>query len=81
MFNNNRISTFLRQIQIRIMPINKIEMKSINNRIALTFFLLLFTSVITSAQEIIKDSVIVPIKKTQSSGKQKIDGVIATVGD
>ncbi|SHN69074.1 periplasmic chaperone for outer membrane proteins SurA [Flavobacterium fryxellicola] len=56
-------------------------MKSINNRIALTFFLLLFTSVITSAQEIIKDSVIAPVKKIKSTGKLKIDGVIATVGD
>lgn len=56
-------------------------MKFINNKIALTFFLLLFTSVITSAQEIIKDSVAAPIKKIQSTGKQKIDGVIATVGD
>ena len=56
-------------------------MKSINNRIALTFFLLLFTSVTISAQEIIKDSVIAPIKKIQGTGKQKIDGVIATVGD
>ncbi|MBC7748620.1 MAG: peptidylprolyl isomerase [Methylotenera sp.] len=63
------------------MPINKIQMKSINNRIALTFFLLLFTSVITSAQEIIKDSVIAPVKKIKSTGKLKIDGVIATVGD
>ncbi len=56
-------------------------MKFINNKIALTFFLLLFTGVITSAQEIIKDSVVAPIKKIQSTGKQKIDGVIATVGD
>ena len=63
------------------MPINITEMKSINNRIVFTFFLLLFTCVTISAQEIIKDSVIVPIKKTQSTGKQKIDGVIATVGD
>ena len=63
------------------MPINKIQMKFINNKIALTFFLLLFTSVVTSAQEIIKDSVVAPIKKIQSTGKQKIDGVIATVGD
>jgi len=56
-------------------------MKFIYNKIALTFFLLLFTSAITSAQEIIKDSVAAPIKKIQSTGKQKIDGVIATVGD
>ncbi len=63
------------------MPINKIQMRSINNRIALTFFVLLFSSVVASAQEIIKDSVITPVKKIQSTGKQKIDGVIATVGD
>ncbi|MFV8323227.1 peptidylprolyl isomerase [Flavobacterium sp. LB3P21] len=56
-------------------------MRSINNRIALTFFVLLFSSVVASAQEIIKDSVITPVKKIQSTGKQKIDGVIATVGD
>ena len=56
-------------------------MKFSNNRIALTFFLLIFTSFITSAQEIIKDSVIAPIVKKQTSGKLKIDGVIATVGD
>ena len=62
------------------MPLNKIQMKSIN-KIALTFFLLLFSSVVASAQEIIKDTVIVPVKKIQSNGKQKIDGVIATVGD
>ncbi|MFV8370368.1 peptidylprolyl isomerase [Flavobacterium sp. LB2R40] len=63
------------------MPTNKIQMKSINNRIVFTFFLLLFTSVFTNAQEIIKDSVIAPIIKIQTTGKQKIDGVIATVGD
>ena len=63
------------------MPINKLQMKFINCKIVLTFFLLLFTSVVTSAQEIIKDSVAAPIKKIQSTGKQKIDGVIATVGD
>ncbi|WP_338647561.1 peptidylprolyl isomerase [Flavobacterium sp. KS-LB2] len=63
------------------MPINKIQMRSINNRIALTFFVLLISSVVASAQEIIKDSVIAPVKKIQSNQKQKIDGVIATVGD
>ena len=46
------------------MPLNKIQMKSIN-KIALTFFLLLFSSVVASAQEIIKDTVIVPVKKIQ----------------
>lgn len=63
------------------MPINKIQMRSINNRIALTFLVLLISSVVASAQEIIKDSVITPVKKIQSNQKQKIDGVIATVGD
>lgn len=56
-------------------------MKSINNKIALIFFLLLFSSTITRAQEIIKDSVIVPVKKIQFNQRQKIDGVVATVGD
>lgn len=63
------------------MPLKKIQMKSINNKIALTFFVLLFSTVVASAQEIIKDSVVTPVKKTQATGKQKIDGVIATVGD
>ncbi|MFV5696021.1 peptidylprolyl isomerase [Flavobacterium sp. LB3P122] len=63
------------------MPINKIKMRSINNRIAFTFFVLLFSCVITSAQEIIKDSAVVTTNKIQSNQKQKIDGVIATVGD
>ena len=56
-------------------------MKSINNKIALVFFLLLFSSTISRAQEIIKDSVIVPVKKVKSNQRQKIDGVVATVGD
>ncbi|MCL6460799.1 periplasmic chaperone for outer membrane proteins SurA [Flavobacterium micromati] len=56
-------------------------MKFINYRIALTFFLLLFTNFILSAQEIINDSVVAPVIKKQTTGKLKIDGVIATVGD
>ena len=64
------------------MLINKIQMKSINNRLALTFLLLIFTSIYTSAQEIIKESIITaPVEKEKTSGKLKIDGVIATVGD
>ncbi|WP_367771737.1 peptidylprolyl isomerase [Flavobacterium sp. WC2421] len=63
------------------MLLNKLQMKSINNKIALVFFLLLFSSTISRAQEIIKDSVIVPVKKIQSNQRQKIDGVVATVGD
>jgi peptidyl-prolyl cis-trans isomerase SurA len=67
--------------KFQIMPLKKIQMKSINSRIALIFFLLLFSSTITRAQEIIKDSVIAPVEKTQSNQRQKIDGIIATVGD
>ncbi|MFQ3174156.1 MAG: peptidyl-prolyl cis-trans isomerase SurA [Flavobacterium sp.] len=67
--------------KIQIMPLKKIQMRSVNSRIALIFFLLLFSSTITRAQEIIKDSVIVPVKKTQSNQRQKIDGIVATVGD
>jgi peptidyl-prolyl cis-trans isomerase SurA len=63
------------------MPLKKIEMKSINSRIALIFFLLLFSSTITRAQEIIRDSVVAPVKKIQTNQRQKIDGIIATVGD
>lgn len=58
-----------------------IRMKSINNKFVLTFFLLLFTSSIALAQEIIKESAIDTIKKVTSNQKQKIDGVIAKVGD
>ena len=63
------------------MPLKIVQMKFINNKIALTFCLLVFSSAMTKAQEIIKDSVVAPVKKIQSSQKQKIDGVIATVGD
>ena len=58
-----------------------IRMKSINNKLVLTFFLLLFTSGIALAQEIIKESAVDTIKKVNSNQKQKIDGVIAKIGD
>jgi peptidyl-prolyl cis-trans isomerase SurA len=63
------------------MPLKTIQMKFINNKIALSFCLLLFSCAITKAQEVIKESVVAPIKKNQSGQKQKIDGIIATVGD
>src|SRR3970040_2555577 len=63
------------------MPLKTIQMRFINNKIALTFFLLVFSSAITKAQEIIKDSAVVATTKIQSNQKQKIDGIIATVGD
>jgi len=63
------------------MLLKTIQMKSINNKIALTFFLLLFSSGIAIAQEIIKESAVDTIKKGAPYQKQKIDGVIAKVGD
>ncbi|WP_395051381.1 peptidylprolyl isomerase [Flavobacterium sp.] len=57
------------------------RMKYINNKIALTFFLILFSSGIAIAQEIIKESAVDTIKKVTPYKKQKIDGVIAKVGD
>ncbi len=55
-------------------------MKSVN--ITIAFVLFLFSTTVMQAQEIIKDSVVAPIKKVQSTGgRQKIDGIIATVGD
>lgn len=56
-------------------------MKSIPNKIALLFFVLLLSSTVMQAQEIIKDSVITPVKKVVTGNRLKIDGVIATVGD
>ena len=58
-----------------------IAMKSINFTIALAFFLLLFSSSIVVAQEIIKENAVDTNKKSNSTQKQKIDGVIAKVGD
>ena len=54
-------------------------MKSVN--ITIAFVLFLFSTTLMKAQEIIKDSVVAPVKKVQSGGRQKIDGIIATVGD
>lgn len=57
-------------------------MKSINIKNALLFFCIMFLNSAVNAQEIIKDSAVVAentIKTT--SQRQKIDGVIATVGD
>ena len=56
-------------------------MKFIINKIAFTFFLLLFSSGIVIAQEIIKENAVDTIKKVNTYQKQKIDGVIAKVGD
>ena len=63
------------------MLLKTMQMNSINNKSALLFFLLLFTSTLISAQEIIKDSVVAPVKNIQIRPRHKPDGVIATVGD
>jgi peptidyl-prolyl cis-trans isomerase SurA len=46
-------------------------MKSITNKIALLFFVMLFSSTVIQAQEIIKDSVITPVKKSSNWKKIK----------
>ena len=63
------------------MLLKSIPMKSIKNRIVLTFFLGIFSSVVSNAQEIIKDGAVVAATKISSNQKLKVDGVIATVGD
>ncbi|HSD06054.1 MAG TPA: peptidylprolyl isomerase [Flavobacterium sp.] len=58
-------------------------MKSITNKVVLTFFLLFSVLTFVNAQEIIKDSVATVAKAdVPNSGKRlKIDGIVATVGD
>ena len=57
------------------------SMKFINNKIALSFFVLLFSTGAAMAQEIINQNIIDTIKKVSTVKKKKIDGVIAKVGD
>ncbi len=57
------------------------QMKSINNKIALCFLLLLFSSGLAIAQEIIKENPVDTINKVKPYQKQKIDGIVAKVGD
>jgi peptidyl-prolyl cis-trans isomerase SurA len=63
-----------------MMPLKTMNMKFINSKLIVTIVLAFGIVSFTNAQEIIKDSV-----KTKSivssSKKQKVDGVIATVGD
>ncbi|MFZ0599267.1 MAG: peptidylprolyl isomerase, partial [Flavobacterium sp.] len=63
------------------MLLKKLQLKTIDYKLMLTMcFLFFFTSII-SAQEIIKDTVIKKPVEIPSGQKQKIDGIIATVGD
>jgi len=62
------------------MLLKKLQLKTIDYKLVLTMCFLFFFNSIISAQEIIKDTVIQ--KPVQLSGqKQKIDGIIANVGD
>ncbi|MFL9830724.1 peptidylprolyl isomerase [Flavobacterium sp. ARAG 55.4] len=64
------------------MLVKSFRMKSIHIKNALLFFCVLFLNTAVNAQEIIKDSAVVSEKKMKTTGqRQKIDGVIATVGD
>ncbi len=63
-----------------MMPLKTMIMKYINSKFTLAIIAILFTVGFANAQEIIKDTV-----KTKpvaiSSKKQKVDGIIATLGD
>lgn len=56
-------------------------MKSINIKNALLFFVLFLLNTAIHAQEIIKETVVAETVKPTPGQRQKIDGVIATVGD
>jgi peptidyl-prolyl cis-trans isomerase SurA len=63
------------------MPLKIKIMKYTNSKILLTIITLICSVFFTQAQEIIKDSVKTKPTLVSSSKKQKVDGVIATVGD
>lgn len=63
------------------MLLKKIQLKTIDYKFVLTICFLLFFNSFISAQEIIKDAVAEKPAETTSINKQKIDGIIATVGD
>ena len=63
------------------MPVKSLRMKSVNMKKALLFFVVLLLNTAMNAQEIIKDSIVVEKKQKPSGKRQKVDGVIATVGD
>ncbi|MBF4519245.1 peptidylprolyl isomerase [Flavobacterium sp. ANB] len=64
------------------MLLKKLQLKTIDYRFGLTICFLFFFNSIISAQEIIPDAVVAekPVE-TPSGQKQKIDGIIANVGD
>lgn len=63
------------------MLLKKLQLKTIDFKLVLTICFLFFFTSIVSAQEIIKDTVIQKAVTTPAGHKQKIDGIIANVGD
>lgn len=64
-----------------MMPLKTKNMRFINKRMVFAICLFVITIGATKAQEIIKDTVKIKSTKIVSNKRQKIDGVIATVGD
>ncbi|MSP85605.1 MAG: peptidylprolyl isomerase [Flavobacteriaceae bacterium] len=62
------------------MTLNKINMKFLNTRIVLILHFLIFSFAI-NAQEVIKEKVADSTIVKRPTSKQKVDGIIATVGD
>ncbi|TDW44322.1 periplasmic chaperone for outer membrane proteins SurA [Flavobacterium sp. 270] len=63
------------------MLLKKLQLKTIDYKLVLTICFLLFFNSIISAQEVIKDAVAEKPVEAPKTGRQKIDGIIATVGD
>lgn len=63
------------------MLLKKLQLKTIDYKFVLTICFLLFFNSFISAQEIIKDAVAEKPAEKTSINKQKVDGIIATVGD
>jgi peptidyl-prolyl cis-trans isomerase SurA len=63
------------------MLLKKLQLKTIDYRLVLTICFLLFFNSVISAQEVIKDVVAEKPVESASINKQKVDGIIATVGD
>lgn len=64
-----------------MMPLKTKNMRFINKRMVLAICLFVMTISAINAQEIVKDTVKTKSTKIVSNKRQKIDGVIATVGD
>jgi len=69
------------QIKFKIMLLKKLQLKTIDYKFGLTICFLLFFNSFISAQEIIPDVVAEKPAEVHSGQRQKIDGIIATVGD